>query len=154
LYSTKWREGKKKKGWKPLSSKNNSIQNSMGNKENGYPVLDLNKTTINVTKELSNAHKKTINEEIFEKFMEKILDMVNQNVQDPLKKFHDTKNKEHEATQKQIKELRVDLNKNQSETKDTIKKKIHELNRTTQTVKKKELITFWKTSEERIKQKS
>jgi hypothetical protein len=37
--------------------KNNSIQNSVGNEENWYPVPDLNKTTINVTKELSNAHK-------------------------------------------------------------------------------------------------
>jgi hypothetical protein len=33
--------------------------------------------------------------------MEKILDMVNQNVQNALKKFQDTKNKEHEMTQKQ-----------------------------------------------------
>jgi hypothetical protein len=32
--------------------------------------------------------------------MEKILDMVNQNVQDALKKFQDIKNKEYEKTQK------------------------------------------------------
>jgi hypothetical protein len=32
-------------------------------------------------------------EEITEKLMEKILDMVNQNVQDALKKFQDTKKK-------------------------------------------------------------
>jgi hypothetical protein len=50
-----------------------------------------------------------------EKFMEKILDMVNQNEQDALKKFQDTKNKEHEKTQKQIKELGEDFNKHQSE---------------------------------------
>jgi hypothetical protein len=37
--------------------KNNSIYDSVGN-ENGYSVPDLNKTMINVTKELSNAHKK------------------------------------------------------------------------------------------------
>jgi hypothetical protein len=52
---------------------------------------------INVTKELSNAHKKTLKEEIWEelseKFMEKILDMVNHNVWDALKKFQDNKNK-------------------------------------------------------------
>jgi uncharacterized protein involved in exopolysaccharide biosynthesis len=48
--------------------------------------------------------------------------MVSQNVQDALKKFQDTKNKEHEKTQKQINELREDFNKYQSETKDTIKK--------------------------------
>jgi hypothetical protein len=32
--------------------------------------------------------------------MEKILDAVNKNVQDTLKKFQDTKNKEYEKTQK------------------------------------------------------
>jgi uncharacterized protein involved in exopolysaccharide biosynthesis len=53
--------------------------------------------------------------------MGKILDMVNQNVKDALKKFQDTKNKENEMTQKQIKELREDFNKHQSETKDIIK---------------------------------
>jgi hypothetical protein len=42
--------------------------------------------------------------------MEKILDIVNQNVKDTLKKFQDTNNKEHEMTQKQIKELREDHN--------------------------------------------
>jgi hypothetical protein len=47
--------------------------------------------------------------------MKKILDMVNQNVQDALKIFQDTKNKEHEMTQKQIKELREDFNKHQVE---------------------------------------
>jgi hypothetical protein len=67
--------------------------------------------------------------------MEKILDMVNKNVQDALKKFQDTKNKEHEITQKQIKELKEDLKKHQSETKDTIKREIHELKRTTQIIK-------------------
>jgi hypothetical protein len=30
----------------------------VGNEKNGNQVLDLNKTIINVTKELSNAHKK------------------------------------------------------------------------------------------------
>jgi hypothetical protein len=47
--------------------------------------------------------------------MEKILDIVNQNVQDELKKFQDTKNKEHEKTQKQINELIGALNKHQIE---------------------------------------
>jgi hypothetical protein len=37
--------------------------------------------------------------------MEKILDVVNQNVQEALEKFQDTKNKEYEKTQKQINEL-------------------------------------------------
>jgi hypothetical protein len=38
--------------------KYNSIDNSVANEENGYPVPDSNKTVINVTKELSDAHKK------------------------------------------------------------------------------------------------
>jgi hypothetical protein len=44
------------------------------------------------------------------------------NVQDVLQKFQDTKNKEHETTQKQIKELKEDFHKYQSETTDIIKK--------------------------------
>jgi hypothetical protein len=40
------------------SSQKNSIHDSVGNEENGYPVPDLNKTMINITKELSDAHKK------------------------------------------------------------------------------------------------
>jgi hypothetical protein len=37
--------------------------------------------------------------------------------------------------QKQIKELREDFNKHQSETKDTIQKEMHELKRTTKIIK-------------------
>jgi hypothetical protein len=55
--------------------------------------------------------------------MEQILDLVNQNVQGAFKKFQDTKNKEHEKTQKQVNELREDFNRYQSETKDTLKKR-------------------------------
>jgi hypothetical protein len=54
----------KKKGWKPHSSKKKiSIQDSVGNKENGYPVPDSNKAIINVTKEPSDAHKKNTQRE-------------------------------------------------------------------------------------------
>jgi hypothetical protein len=60
---------------------------------------------IHVTKEPSVTHVKTLKEEILEaiteKFMEKILDVVSQNVQDALEKFQDTKNNEHEKTQTQ-----------------------------------------------------
>jgi hypothetical protein len=52
--------------------------------------------------------------------MEKILDMVNKNVQDPLKKFQDNKNKEYEKTQKLINELSGPLYKHQSETENAI----------------------------------
>jgi hypothetical protein len=37
--------------------------------------------------------------------MEILLDMVNQNIQEALKKFQEEKNKEHEKTQKQISEI-------------------------------------------------
>jgi hypothetical protein len=56
------------------------------------------------TKEPSNTYRNTLKEEILqeitENFMEKILDVVKQNVQDALKKFEDTKNKENEKKQK------------------------------------------------------
>jgi hypothetical protein len=51
--------------------------------------------------------------------------MVNQNEKDALKKFQNTKNKEHEKTQKQINELREEFTKHQNETKDTIKKSVN-----------------------------
>jgi microcompartment protein CcmL/EutN len=59
--------------------------------------------------------------------MEKILNMVNENVQDALKKFQDTKNKEYEKKQKQVNELRGALNKHQSETENTKTGEINEL---------------------------
>jgi uncharacterized protein YecA (UPF0149 family) len=69
---------------------------------------DSNKTKINDIMEPNNGQKNILKEEILqvitENFMELILDMVNQNVQETLKKFQDTKNKEYEKTQKQINE--------------------------------------------------
>jgi uncharacterized protein involved in exopolysaccharide biosynthesis len=59
--------------------------------------------------------------------MEMLLDMVNQNIQEALKKFQDTKNKEYKKTQKQINELIRDLNQHQGETESTINREIHEL---------------------------
>jgi hypothetical protein len=38
--------------------KSNSIEDSVGNEENGYLVLDPNKTMIDVTKEPSDPYKK------------------------------------------------------------------------------------------------
>jgi hypothetical protein len=61
----------------------------VGNEENVYPVPDLNKIMINVTKELCDAHKKKPlkkkSRRKSEKLLKKILDMVNQNIQDALK---------------------------------------------------------------------
>jgi oligoendopeptidase F len=53
--------------------------------------------------------------------------MANQNVQEALKKFQDTKSKEYEKTQKQINELIGALNKHQSEIENTINREINEL---------------------------
>jgi hypothetical protein len=107
-----------------LRSQNNLIQDSEENEENRYPVLDYNKTKINNGKEPNNAHKKTLKEEILqvitENFMEMLLDMVSQNIQEVLKKFEDTKNREYEKTQKQINELTGVLNKYQSKTENTV----------------------------------
>jgi hypothetical protein len=43
--------------------------------------------------------------------MEMLLDMVNKNIQEALKKFQDSKNKENEKTPKQINEFIGALNK-------------------------------------------
>jgi hypothetical protein len=62
-----------------LSPKNNLIQDSEGNEENGVP--DSNKKNINDTKEPNGTHKHTLKEEILqaitENFREMLLDMVN-----------------------------------------------------------------------------
>jgi hypothetical protein len=49
-------------------------------------------------------------EEISEKFMERTLDIVNQMYKNALKKLQDTKNKEHEKTQKQMNSERTSTN--------------------------------------------
>jgi predicted transglutaminase-like cysteine proteinase len=61
-----------------------------------YLVPDLNKTMVNVTNEPNETHIKTLEEEIMEEVTEKLmktLDMVNQKVQEVLKKFQDITNK-------------------------------------------------------------
>jgi hypothetical protein len=63
---------------------------------------------------------------INENFTEMILDMVNQNVQETLKKLQDNKNKECEKVQKQIKETIEALYKHQSKTKNMVNKEINE----------------------------
>jgi hypothetical protein len=73
----------------PLQKK--LIQDSEGNEENGYPDSDANKTKINYTKEPNEAHKNQLKEEILqvinENFIEMLLDTINQNIQEALKKF-------------------------------------------------------------------
>jgi hypothetical protein len=64
-----------------------------------------NKMKINYAKEPNEAHKNTMKEEILqvinENFIEMILDMDNQNVQETLKKFQNNKNTEFEKAQEQ-----------------------------------------------------
>jgi NAD(P)H-dependent FMN reductase len=82
---------------------------------------------INYAKEPNKAQKNILKREILqainENFIEMILDMVNQNVQEILKKFQDNKNREFEKEQEQIKETIEALYKYQSETKNTLKKR-------------------------------
>jgi hypothetical protein len=78
-----------------LPWKNKVVQDLEWNEENGYPDPDSNKTKINYTKETNEAYKNTLKEEILqvinENFIEMLLDMVNQNVQEALKKFQTQK---------------------------------------------------------------
>jgi hypothetical protein len=60
-------------------------------------------------------------------FMEILLDKVNQNIQEALRKLQDNKNKEYEKTEKQISELIGAINKYQSETENTINRESNDL---------------------------
>jgi hypothetical protein len=69
--------------------------------------------------------KEEIMQVITENFTKMLLDMVNLNVQETLKKFQDNKNKEYEKTQKQINELIGALSKHQSGTENTINREMN-----------------------------
>jgi hypothetical protein len=116
--------GRIKREGKHSSHQNKVVQDLEQNEENGYPDPDSNKTKINCTKETNEDHKNSLKEEILqvinENFTEISLDMVNQNIQEVLKKFKDNKNREYEKTQKQINEIIGALNKHQTETDITI----------------------------------
>jgi arginine repressor len=71
--------------------------------------------------------KEEILQVINENFIEMLLDMVNQNGQEALKKFQDDKTQEYQKTQKQINEIVEALNKHQTETQTTISREINEL---------------------------
>jgi seryl-tRNA(Sec) selenium transferase len=68
---------------------------------------------------------------------EMLLDMVNQNIQEALKKFQDNKNKEYEKTQKQLNEIIEALNKHQTETEITINREINKLRTKIDNIKRK-----------------
>jgi hypothetical protein len=90
--------GRRKREGNYFPPKHKVLQDLEQNEDNGYPDPDSNKTKINYTKEPNKAHKNSLKEEILqiinENFIEMLLDMVNQNVQEALKKFQDNKNRE------------------------------------------------------------
>jgi hypothetical protein len=118
--------GRRKRDGNHTPPKNKVAQNLEQNGEKGHPHPDSNKKEINDTKEHNEAHNNNQDEEILQEinknFIEMLLDMVNQSVQEALKKFQDNKNEEYEKTQKQINEIIAALNKHQTETEITIKR--------------------------------
>jgi MinD-like ATPase involved in chromosome partitioning or flagellar assembly len=97
----------KKQGYQFPHSKK-LVQEPEGNEENTYSDPDSNKMKINYAKEPNEAHKNNLKEKILqvlnENFIEMILDRVNQNVQETLKKCQDNKNREFEKATEEIKE--------------------------------------------------
>jgi hypothetical protein len=79
------------------------VQEPEGNEENRYSDPDSKKMKINYAKEPNEDFKNSLKEEILqvlnENFIEMIVDMVNQNMQETLKKFQDNKNREFEKAQ-------------------------------------------------------
>jgi uncharacterized membrane protein YcgQ (UPF0703/DUF1980 family) len=78
-----------------FTPKNKVVQDLEWNTENRYPDLDSNKTKINYTKEPNEEQNNMLKEEIIqvinENFIDMLLDMINQNIQEALKKFQDNK---------------------------------------------------------------
>jgi hypothetical protein len=123
--------GRQKKKGNQFSHSKKLLQEPEGNEENRYSDPDSNKMKINYAKEPNEDHKNNLKEEILqvisENFIEMILDIVNQNVQETLKKFQDNKNRKFQKAQEQIKETIEAMYEHQSETKNTINKEINEL---------------------------
>jgi hypothetical protein len=89
--------GRRKREGKHSPPKTKVVQYLEQNEENGYPDPDSKKTKISYTKEPNEAHKNILKEEILkvinENFIEMLFNMINQNVQEALKKFQDNKKK-------------------------------------------------------------
>jgi hypothetical protein len=92
--------GRKKKQGNQFPHSKKLVQEPEGNEENRHSDPDSNKMKINYDKEPNEAHNNNLKEKILqvlnENFIEMILDRVNQNVQETLKKFQDNKNREFE----------------------------------------------------------
>jgi uncharacterized protein YicC (UPF0701 family) len=79
--------------------------------------------------------------------------MVNQNIQEALKKFQDDKTQEYQKTQKQINEIVEALNKYQTETKITISREINELRAKIDNIKEEVTHYMENLKKKRMKQK-
>jgi hypothetical protein len=123
--------GRQKKQGNQFPYSKKLVQELEENEENRYLDPDSNKMEKNYAKEPNEGHKNNLKEEIQqvinENFIEMILDMVNQNVQQTLKKFPGKKNREFEKAKEEIKETIEALYKHQSETENMINKEINEL---------------------------
>jgi hypothetical protein len=99
--------GRWKKDGNHFPPNNKLVQESEWNEKNRSPDTDSNQTKINYDKESNKAHKNRLKEEILqvinENFIEMILDMLNQNAQETLKKYQDNKNREFEKHNKKFK---------------------------------------------------
>jgi hypothetical protein len=67
--------GRRKRDGNHSPPKNNLIQDAEANEENGYPVLDSNKTKINDAKEPNDAHKNSLKEEILQVITENFMEI-------------------------------------------------------------------------------
>jgi hypothetical protein len=123
--------GRQKKQRNQFPHSKNIVQEPEGNEENRYSDPDSNKMKINYAKRPNEAHKNNLKEDILqvlnENFIEMILDRINQNVQETLKKFQDNKNREFEKAKEEIKETIEALYKHQSERENMMNKQINEL---------------------------
>jgi hypothetical protein len=100
--------GRQKKQGNQFPHSKKLVQEPEGNEENRYSDPDSNKMKIKYTKEPNEDQTNNLKEEILqvisENFIEMILNMVNQNVQETLKKFQDNKNREFEKTNTKVKQ--------------------------------------------------
>jgi hypothetical protein len=123
--------GRQKKQGNQFSHSKKLVQEPEENEENRRSDPDSNKIKINYAKKLNEAHNNNLREDILqvlnENFIDMILDKVNHNVQETLKKFQDNKDREFEKAKEEIKETIEALYKHQSETKNTNNKQINEL---------------------------
>jgi hypothetical protein len=123
--------GRQKKQGNQFPHSKKLVQEPERNEENRYSDPDYNKMKINYAKGPNEAHKNNLKEDIVqvlnENFIEMILDRVNQNGQETLKKFQDNKNSEFEKTKQEIKETIEALYKHQSERENIVNKQINEL---------------------------